>query len=171
MRYRLLSLFLVLPAVAGAQGGAGVSAVHETWKDVTAFVARAAEQMPEADYAYRPAATVRTFGQLVGHVAGSQKLMCAAALGEPAGNEDDVEKSATTKQALVAAMRATTAYCERAYAQSDAAVTAKTTLFGQQVTRMYALSLNATHNGEHYGNIVTYLRLKGIVPPSSEPRK
>ena len=161
-----LALALLLPAAAHAQSAA-VGALRQTWQDVTANITRAAEELPEADYAYKPVATVRTFGQLVGHVAGAQYSMCAAALGEPARDEDAVEKSATTKAALVAALKASTQYCARAFAQTDAAAGARTQLYGQSVPRLNALALNAVHNGEHYGNIVTYLRMKGIVPPSS----
>jgi uncharacterized damage-inducible protein DinB len=162
----VLSAAAASPALAQR---AAVAASHDAWRDVTTYIARAAEQMPEADYAYRPVATVRTFGQIVGHVAGAQKLYCAAVLGEPAGNEDDVEKSATTKAALVAALKASTAYCERAYAITDAAAASgQVTLFGQSQSKIAALTGNASHNAEHYGNLVTYLRLKGMVPPSSQ---
>jgi hypothetical protein len=67
----------------------------------------------------------------------------------------------------VAALKASTQYCSKAYAQTDGAAQGKTKLFGQERTRLYALGLNATHDAEHYGNIVTYLRVNGIVPPSS----
>jgi uncharacterized damage-inducible protein DinB len=110
---------------------------------------------------------VRSFGQLIGHVAGAQYLICAAAMGEPAGAEDDIEKSRTAKADLVAALKASTEYCARAYQQTDASAQQATKLFGQQQTRLYALTLNATHNAEHYGNLVTYLRINGMVPPSS----
>ncbi|MDQ3081850.1 MAG: DinB family protein, partial [Gemmatimonadota bacterium] len=70
---------------------------------------------------------------------------------------------------LTAALKASTANCARAYAQSDAASAGMIKLFGQDQTRLFALMLNATHNAEHYGNIVTYMRMKGMVPPSSQP--
>jgi uncharacterized damage-inducible protein DinB len=180
MRYLVRSLLLLaVPAVVGAQASSSMSsaapganpavtALRTNWQGVTENIVKAAEQMPEADYAFRPIATVRSFGQLVGHVAGAQFSMCAAALGEKPRGEDDIEKSATTKTALVAALREATAYCARAYAQGDAAAAAVTTLYGEQVPRFNALALNAVHNGEHYGNIVTYLRVKGMVPPSSQ---
>ncbi|MGZ8376951.1 MAG: DinB family protein [Gemmatirosa sp.] len=167
-----LALALALPTSAHAQQPAaatdpGVAAMREQWRQVTAFVTAAAEELPEAEYAYRPVATVRTFGQLFGHVAGAQYMMCAAALGEPARGEDEIEKSATTKAALVQALKASTAYCARAYAQPAAATAATVELFGQRQPRAQVLALNAVHNGEHYGNIITYMRMKGMVPPSS----
>jgi uncharacterized damage-inducible protein DinB len=88
-------------------------------------------------------------------------------LGDPQPAEDAVEKAATTKAALVQALRASTAYCARAYAIGAATLGRPIQLFGQRYTRAGALALNAVHDGEHYGNIVTYLRMKGMVPPSS----
>src|SRR4051812_29911515 len=67
------------------------------WQGISAYIVQSAEQMPEADYAYKPVATVRTFGQLIGHVAGSQNMFCAAALGEKQPAENDIEKNVTTK--------------------------------------------------------------------------
>ena len=170
----VIALAAATPALALAQGGSthqapsAVSTVRAVYEQMTGYIARAADQMTEANYAFKPTADVRTFGQLIGHVAGAQQMICAAALGEKQGNEDDIEKSATTKAALVAAMKKTTEHCRRAYAQTDAAAAGQTTLFGQQNTRLYALMLNASHNSEHYGNLVTYMRMKGMVPPSSQ---
>jgi uncharacterized damage-inducible protein DinB len=124
--------------------------------------------MSEADYAYKPVATVRTVGELVGHVAGAQNMFCAIALGETPKSEDDIEKSAKTKAALVAALKASNDYCAKAYALSDANAAAMTKLFGSDRSKMFVLQLNAAHVGEHYGNMVTYMRMKGMVPPSSQ---
>lgn len=168
----LLPFVLAVPAqaqqTASATPGFAVGAVKGMWQAMTNYIITAAEQMPEKDYAFRPTHDVRTFGEMVGHVAGAQAMICAAALGEKGGAEDDIEKTAKTKAALVAALKTTTQYCQRAYAQTDAAATATTTLFGNSMPRMNALAMNATHNAEHYGNLVTYLRIRGMVPPSSQ---
>ena len=164
------------PAARGARpttaaANTGVESLRSMWNQVTQHITTAAEELSEADYAYRPTPDVRTFGQLVGHVAGAQYMICAAALGETQRAEDEIEKTRTTKAGLVEALKASTVYCNRAYAQSDAALGGETELFGQKQTKMYTLALNAVHNGEHYGNIVTYMRMKGMVPPSSRPRR
>ena len=157
-----------VPMIAQAQEeSAAVNTSRMLWEQLTGYITAAAEEMPEEKYSYRPTPEVRSFGQLIGHVAGAQHLICAAAMGEPGGGEDDIEKSRTTKADLVAALKASTEYCARAYKQTDKAAQQPTKLFGQQQTRLYALTLNATHNGEHYGNLVTYLRINGLVPPSS----
>lgn len=173
MKRSVLTLLLVVAApvhaqqAAAANPGLGVGAVKGMWQAMTNYILAAAEQVPEKDYAFRPTHDVRTFGEMIGHVAAAQAMICAAALGEKAG-EEDFEKTAKTKAALIAALKTTTQYCQRAYAQVDAATAASTTLFGNTMPRMNALALNAAHNAEHYGNLVTYMRIRGMVPPSSQ---
>jgi uncharacterized damage-inducible protein DinB len=152
---------------AGSSASMAVSTTRMLWEQPTQYITTVAEELAESTYAYRPTKEVRSFGQLIGHVAGAQYLFCAAALGEPARAEDEIERTRTTKAELVAALKASTEYCARAYGQTDRAAQQPTKLFGQERTRLFALGLNATHNAEHYGNMVTYLRLNGIVPPSS----
>jgi uncharacterized damage-inducible protein DinB len=170
-------LVLALVSLAGAAqaqqpaapADLAVRTVREQWQAMTSYVTRAAADVPDSLYGYKPVATVRSFGQLIGHVAGAQYMICAAALGDPPRGEDEIEKTRTTKTELVAALRASTEYCGRAYAQSDAAAQQRTQLFGQERSRLAALGINATHNAEHYGNLVTYMRMNGLVPPSSRP--
>jgi uncharacterized damage-inducible protein DinB len=180
MRLTPLVLMLVVANSAAAQmskpnaanaANAAVSAVKERWQPVAQNILKAAEQMPEADYAFQPTPEVRTFGQLIGHLAGAQNLICSAALNEPSKSEDDIEKNVHAKAALVAAFKASNDYCVRAYAQTDAVTGGSTKLFGRETTRLSALVQNAVHDGEHYGNIVTYLRIKGMVPPSSQQQQ
>ena len=177
MKSLLLLLMFVATGSASAQMAAptdapaanvAVNAVKVRWLTVTGFIQKAAEQIPESDYSFRPTPEVRSFGQLIGHLAGAQNLICAAALSEPSKPEDDIEKNVTAKAALVAAFKASTEYCTRAYAQTDATSAGSTKLFGNETTRLGALIQNAVHNGEHYGNIVTYMRIKGMIPPSSQ---
>ena len=172
-----LLLLATAPLQASAQSPAGapvadpaVGTVRALWQQITAYITTVAEELPDSTYGYRPTPEVRSFAQLIGHVAGAQYLFCAAALGEAGQDEDAIEETSTTKPQLVAALKASTQYCERAYGQSDDATQARTRLFGQERTRFFALTMNAMHNAEHYGNLVTYLRLNGIVPPSSRPR-
>lgn len=176
MQRLVLLLLLVVPSpslaqqAATAAGDPAMATTRMLWEQMTAYVARAAEQMPEEQYGFRPTPEVRSFGEMIGHVAGAQYMFCAAALGEPARDEGDIEKSRTTKAALLEALHASTEYCQRAYRQSDAQAFQTTSLFGQSRTRLSALAMNAMHNSEHYGNLVTYLRINGMVPPSSQPR-
>jgi uncharacterized damage-inducible protein DinB len=152
---------------AGSEN-ASVTAVRSMWEMMANYAVRSAEMMPDDKYSYRPTPEVRTFGEIIGHLAGAQDMICAVALGEQPPAEDAVEQAATTKAALIAALKASNEHCGRAYGQTDADTRAAVQLFGRDATRFHALVLNATHTGEHYGNLVTYLRINGMVPPSSQ---
>jgi uncharacterized damage-inducible protein DinB len=142
------------------------------------YLSRAAEKMPEEFYGLRPGAQmeVRTFGQIVGHVANFNFLWCSQAKGEKNPNQgNDFEKS-TTKAELVKGLNAALTYCDGVYSAltdtSGLEVIPITQENGRQTQslRMSLLIMNYGHNNEHYGNLVTYMRIKSIVPPSSEPR-
>jgi uncharacterized damage-inducible protein DinB len=166
-----LSLPLAVEAQATSSANAFIEGIRANWRSQASMVTRSGEMMPDSAFSYRPVATVRTFGEVIAHVAGSQYMICAAALGEPARAEDAIEKIAKRKEEVMDAMKKSTAYCERAYAQNPTLLAQSTKLFGDTMTKFAALSLNAVHNGEHYGNLVTYLRMKGMVPPSSQPSR
>ena len=170
MRGPLLVL-AVLAAVGSAplhaQDNAAVGLARQLWEPMIGYITTVAEELPESTYAYKPTPDVRSFGQMFGHVAGAQYMFCAAALGDSSRNEDDIEKTKKTKSELVTALKASTDYCKKAYALSDKATQGKIKLFGQERTKLFALGLNANHDAEHYGNLVTYLRLNGKIPPSS----
>jgi uncharacterized damage-inducible protein DinB len=130
---------------------------------------RSAEKMPEENYNFKPVDTVRSYGQIVGHVADAQYAFCSIALGEknPAMK---VEQTKTSKADLIAALKDAFAYCDKAYdGMTDASATEMVKLFGNDVPKLGVLTVNNMHDLEHYGNLVTYMRLKNIVPPSSEP--
>jgi uncharacterized damage-inducible protein DinB len=155
-------------ASAGAAPSAAVDAVESLYRPVQRYVVAAAEQIPDSLYAYRPTANVRTVGQLLAHVANFHNLGCATALGETNPSQEDYEKSRTTKAAIVEALRTSAAVCDRAFGQSDAATMRTAKLFGQDRSRLSILTMVTTHDWEHYGNLVTYMRMVGLVPPSSQ---
>ena len=135
---------------------------------LSGVVIAAAEKMPEESYSFRPTPDVRSFGQLVGHLADSQYFFCALAAGEtkPAGG---VEKSKAGKAELVAALKEAVAYCSKKYAaMTDSKGGEMVKLMNNDFARLTVLSGNTAHDYEHYGNMATYMRLKGIVPPTSE---
>jgi uncharacterized damage-inducible protein DinB len=141
-------------------------------------LAASAEKMPDSDFHFRPqgvAPEVRTFGQIVAHLANANYAICASAKGEPnpAKSLDDA-KARQPKAELVKALNEALSYCDAVYdAQTNASVNEMVSRQGRnnvtlQRARGNALINNLAHNNEHYGNLVTYLRAKGIVPPSSE---
>jgi uncharacterized damage-inducible protein DinB len=137
---------------------------------VSGEVVAAAEKMPEQNYAFKPTPEVRSFGQLVGHVADAQYGFCSTAAGAPEPMKD-IEKTKTSKADLVIALKDAIAYCNKVYAgMTDAQGSQTVKMMNYDLARLTVLSVNTAHTDEHYGNMVTYLRLKGIVPPSSEKR-
>ena len=166
----LCALTIALPAAALAADpiAAGQKFLYTMAKN---NIIRSAEKMPEENYSYKPTADVRSFGQLIGHVADAQYMFCSAVLGTK-GPAPGVEKSKTAKADLVQALKDAFAYCDPVYdGMTDAKAAETVKFFGGEQAKATVLSFNTAHNNEHYGNIVTYLRLKGVVPPSSERRK
>jgi uncharacterized damage-inducible protein DinB len=136
-------------------------------------LAEAAEVMPASDYSFKPDAEARTFAQLIGHVAAGNFLLCSQAVGEKNPSSTFAERL-TDKAQLVKALNDSLSYCDRVYGgTTDANFNQPTAVglpgsAGQTATiRGAVLMFNVTHNNEHYGNIVVYLRLKGQTPPST----
>lgn len=157
----------VVPAAAQtkalAEGLASMSA------GVAQNVVEAAEAMPAEHYAFQPAPdkTVRSFAGFVGHLANANYSYCSRVKGEANPNKEDFEKVAD-KTKLVAAIKAATAYCAPVYqAQTDASLGEMIAMGRTQQPKGQILVQNISHNNEHYGNLVTYMRLKGLVPPST----
>ncbi len=164
---------LALPADrSAAQTGDAVSqAIKQAWAGARRNISESADQMPEDGYAFRPVDTVRTFGQILAHLAGANYVFCAAAKGEKSPYaEDHFEKTATTRAAIRKALADSLAYCDQAYDSLTDAKAAELVAmpFGMgKSPRAAALLGNTGHLQEHYGNLVTCFRLKGMVPPSS----
>jgi uncharacterized damage-inducible protein DinB len=128
----------------------------------------AAQKMPEENYSFKPTPDVRSFGQLVGHVADANYMFCSLASGE-ANPMKDIEKTKTSKADLVGAIKGAVAYCNQAFdGMTDAKGSQMMKFMNFDIAKITMFSLNTAHTDEHYGNMVTYLRLKGIVPPTSE---
>lgn len=136
---------------------------------VTGFVVRSAEKVPEDLYSFRATPDVRTMGQLFGHVADALFQMCATAAGEKP-KRSGIEKSVTAKAELVVALKEGVGYCNGVFdAMNDQKGAETVPFYFGPTPRLSALYFTVTHTYEHYGNLVTYMRLKNIVPPSSEP--
>ncbi len=146
-------------------GAASIKPLYDAFKG---WIVAAAEQLPEADYGYAPTTGVRTFGQLFGHIANANYMFCSQGGAGASPNKADIEKTVTSKADLVAALKAAFAFCDAAYVLPDAKLTDEVELFGMKGSKLWVLNFNAVHNAEHYGNLVTYLRMKGMVPPSSQ---
>ena len=181
MNKRLCCLFAVLTAVPlaligqekpQAPAAPPANPITQSEKGLYSFISNAvigaAQKMPEENYGFKPTPDVRSFGQLVGHVADASYMFCSQAVGE-ANPKKDIEKTKTSKADLVAAVKDAVAYCNNAFdGMTDAKGSEMVKLFNFTLARLTLFSLNTAHTDEHYGNMVTYLRIKGIVPPTSE---
>jgi uncharacterized damage-inducible protein DinB len=147
-------------------------AVRDTWESAKRNLKESADQMAESDYSFRPTDSVRTFGQILAHVAGASYVYCSAARGEKTPHEEaDFEKTATTKAQIVKVLNESIAYCDAAYTSltdRTAADVLPSAFGGTDAPRVSPLIRNVGHYQEHYGNLVTYFRVKGMVPPSSK---
>lgn len=154
---------------APAPASFAVASMREGWQEFATDVEQSAEEMPADKYSFTPVSGARTFGEIIAHVAGSSFMFCAAVLGDPARDEDALMKTKTTKDELIAVLKESTAYCAKAYAISDAAAHGTIEMFGGKHNKLWALMLNTTHDAEQYGNLLPYLRINGLIPPSSKP--
>lgn len=173
----MIRSFVMALTIAIAGGGALSAQSNPLSADVKAdytnvrdYFIRAAEKMPEADYGFKPSPEVRSFGQQVAHVADDQYNLCAPAKGETRkAAYREIETTLSKKADLVAALKQAFAYCDGAYDALTDASGAELVRPGKGGrTRFAMLNWNLWHTWEHYGNVVVYLRMKGLVPPSSE---
>lgn len=126
---------------------------------------KAAEKVPEADYAFKASPDVRTLGELFQHIAQAQANYC----GRVNGKMTPPNFGSKSKADIVSALKASFENCDAAWDTVTDANASEPVGQGRMAgTRLGMLIRNAIHDNEEYGYISVYLRLKGIVPPSSE---
>ncbi len=181
--FPLLTCLLAVPALTPAQDTRPPQNALAAWLR-NAYTGRrndliqSAENVPEDIYGLRPGPQqeVRTYGQIIGHLANFNYLWCSQAKQENNPAEGKDFSKLETKAELVNALKNAFHYCDPVYANLTDASGLEVIKITQengkqaQVPRMSLLILNHTHNNEHYGNLVTYMRIRSIVPPSSQPR-
>lgn len=150
---RIFLLVLLLSGSVAAQSPN--EEVKKGFNEVNDWVVKAAELVPADKYNYKPTDGVRTFGQLIAHITDSYNYFCAGAVGKPIKWEDAVvvEKGSTDKDTVMPKLKEAVGRCTAAY-------DAKNSQFGP-------LFGNVGHTNLHYGNIITYMRMMGLKPPSS----
>ena len=170
----LFVLALVLPGQAPGAGPETASPYiseikqyyYETVKrNVTAMV----DKMPEEHFTYRPVPEIRSFGESVAHVADAQARNCTLVSGAGSKTLDADKKK--TKAELVAALKESFAICDAVFAALTDASAREMVKPGQSAFQLSKLSLLVSmisHSNEQHGYMAMYLRLKGIVPPSTE---
>ncbi len=148
-----------------AQSGGVASEVKQAYESVKNNLMKTAEKVPEEDYSFKPTPDIRTFAEVMQHVISAQMHSCGAVTGEQKSVPSDLK----TKPAIVDALRQAFAECDKAYSSlTDANMTEMIQTPRGQHSRLAALMGNTTHDAEQYGILSVYMRLKGIIPPSSE---
>jgi len=169
--FTVLVGFFAAPLLAQAPTPAPstADAIRAFYNGVKNNLLKAADKMPDDGYGFQPTPAQRTFGGWIAHVADAQTAGCSRVLGAP---KTSSAGSKTTKADLVAALKDSFDTCDAAYAGlTDANANDTVQSFRGPMTRLASLAGNVAHDNECYGSIAVYLRLKGIVPPSSEPRR
>src|SRR5215471_20035813 len=144
--------------------------IKQMYDHVKNNLTRMAEKMPEENYSFKPTAETRTFGQIIGHVADAQARSCSSINGPPKSLN---AASKTAKAELVATLKESFSLCDQAFDSLTDANALETFLWpkGQHHSRVGLLMMAVvSHSNEEYGYMAVYLRLKGVVPPSSEGR-
>ena len=153
------------------------SGAREQFDLIQGLIRRAAEKAGEDIYGFKPTPEVRSFGAMVGHAADGNNLLCGLAAGkiEMGAVMKNIEavrvhEKKTAKADLIAGLDESVAYCRSVFdSLTDVSGTATVQWFSPKpLPKLLVLTQATSHAWEHYGNLVTYLRLKGIVPPSSE---
>jgi uncharacterized damage-inducible protein DinB len=170
---KLLTALVLFAAVASAQN-TPANPLTLVSKNIYGIAKKnilgSVDKVPEEMWSFQPTKEVRTFAELFAHIADGQYEFCGVAA-EGKGVMKGVEKSAKTKAEIVPALKDAFAYCDAAYDKlTDASAADMVSFFGMKITKLGAMDFNIAHTMEHYGNLVTYMRIKSIVPPSSEPR-
>ena len=165
-------VLLLTPAVSFGQTSNPLTANAKIqFGALSGFVVRSAEKVPEELYSFRATPDVRSMAELFGHVADAMFSMCSTAAGTKPPRTG-IEKAVTAKPALVAALKEGVSYCNTVFdGMTDQKGVETVPFYFGPTPRLSVLYFAVTHTYEHYGNLVTYMRLKNIVPPSSEPAK
>ena len=161
MKLRILFIVCcVLVAASSSFGQTGpekapdvATEMRNGFNEVNDWVTKAAEMVPAEKYNYRPVDTVRTFGQLIAHITDSYNFFCARGVGNKVEYSDAVEKAGTDKDTLLPKLKEAVGKCNAAYGSGSGA--------------LRPLFTNVGHTNLHYGNIITYMRMMGLKPPSS----
>ena len=156
------------PAPAGGSAPSTADAIRAYYNGAKNNILKAADKMPDDAYDFKPTPEQRSFGGWVQHVADAQSNGCARVLGQQPAAPGAAPSG---KAALVAYLKQSFDTCDAAYSSlTDANAGDPVQSFRGPTTRLGSLAGNVAHDNECYGSMAVYMRLKGVVPPSSEPR-
>ena len=166
-RYLVVALAAAASLALQAQPSPSAE-IKQAYNGIKNNLTKAAEKMPEDLYSFKATPDVRSFGALIAHIADSQTRTCNAVLGE---QKTGAAGSKTTKADLVAALQDSFADCDKAFdSLTDATLTQAVKMGNREASKIGVLARVVVHDNEEYGYLAVYMRLKSIVPPSSEGR-
>ena len=143
--------------------------VQRAYNGLKGNILKAADKMPADSYSFRPTPDIRTFARVVNHVSEAQLRYCGVLNGTSPDALPKVPSETADKAAIVAALQASFAECDKAYAAlTDENLLQMLTIGPITRTRIGFAWGNVSHDNEQYATLALYMRLKGLVPPSSE---
>lgn len=160
MRSLVTCVLVCSVCAAGAAGLAARQAAPDAraaakfgFSEVSGWLSKSAELIPADKYTYKPIGTVRSVGEMLAHAADGMQWYCGMATGKKVEWSDATEKGRTDKATITAALKKATDGCGAVYDNTN--------------SRIDQLFANVAHANLHYGNLVTYMRMLGLTPPSS----
>jgi hypothetical protein len=143
--------------------------VQRSYEGLKANILKSADKMPAEGYSYKPEPDIRTFARILNHVTEAQLRSCGAMNGAAPDALPKVPPETADKAAIVSALQASFAECDKAYAALNSANLMETVSVGPITRARISFAWgNAAHDDEQYAALALYLRLKGIAPPSTE---
>ncbi len=151
-----------------------VKVVLDSWNEIGRKLTAMAEDFPEDKYDFKPTPAQRTFAEQLLHAAGSCYYFTNPVMGQkPPAGEDPKRDQYKSKADIVAFVKKSFADGATAIqAKGEKGMTTEVVYFPQQKSRVLDIAYGIIeHSGEHYGQLVVYYRLAGLVPPESRPKK
>lgn len=175
-------MFSIATAAMAQQPGTPAdfaTSIQNQYKQNQGFILASAEKWPEGQYGWKPAgldAELRTFGQLVVHIANENNQQCSRVSGQAGHAAFDDSKAAYTKAEATKIVKDSFAFCDPVFqALTNENMTEMLKMPGRggsssQRARATSLILDLTHSNEQYGMIMVYFAMKGMVPVSHEKK-
>jgi uncharacterized damage-inducible protein DinB len=166
--YQSLFLFTGIVACAGilSAQNAMIAENKQNYEAIKTNILKSAEKMPDDAYSFQATKEERTWAELMGHIADANTGICSAATGEP---KRGTAGKLTAKSDLIKALQDSFQVCDAIWASTnDENARTPVKRGNRDMTRLGVLIYNTTHDNESYGTMAVYLRLKGVVPPSSD---
>jgi hypothetical protein len=172
MLIRVSSAALALTLLSGVASAQTANPVAQAFRDEAVSAGKnlmaAADEFPAAKYDYKPTPAQMSFGDIVVHLSQGNDYLCGTIGGMKAPTRTKVATTAG-KDALVARLKETFAFCDQALAGlDDSKLGESVPMFGRTMTRAAAMTLTTADWADHYSQSAIYMRLNGLLPPTAK---